>query len=104
MKKILLISCFISTIGTFSTVHAGEWCGPTKVKSVEANKDGLIWFKFVNGTQFSSTEAGQGLKNVMAIALSAYASNSDVKIYLNTPAECQADGNATSWEYLKIGA
>jgi len=100
IAKIVLSVIFFSLI--VCSAYAVE-CGPTKVKSIDPNKDGGVWLKFTNGTQFCmKPEIHPGLNNTLSVALTAFAMDADVKIDLGDMSQCGKGGNATSWIYLKL--
>jgi len=101
MKKLIAILT-ISWLCFLQQAHAGD-CGPTQVKEISPHKDGGVWFKFTNGTQFAGKiETDVGLKHVLSVALAARAMNANVLISLGDDTQCGTGGNATSWLYLKL--
>ena len=72
----------------------------TTVSSIHAHKDnGVVYFKFTDGTAVEGNETNSGLQRNMAIALSALTANKEVRVALNDGEQCGSN-RYEQWTYI----
>lgn len=72
----------------------------TKVTEIHPHKsNGIVYFKFMDGTAIQGTESDSGLERNMSVALSAMMADRPVKIALNDGEECGSN-RYEKWSYI----
>lgn len=97
MKKILVL--IFSLVALVGRANAYEEC-ITKVTQIQPHKtNGIVWFKFADGTEIHADETSSGLERNMSVALAALMADKNLRVLLNDGQSCGLNAYE-NWSYI----
>ena len=91
---VVFFLCFVSK-SSFAYVYC-----QTTVSSIHPHKDnGIVYFKFTDGTAIEGNEIQSGLHRNMSVALAALMANKEVRVALNDGEQCGSN-RYEQWTYI----